>query len=178
QPRRQTLRVHRRDDLQHRANPRRRRRRDARGSGHHRERRPSEPPHLRRLDDADPPAVADSPSRPSAPGKIRPDASTAARWSERSSGHEVVGADRLAAVRLGALGSLLQQPMQIAIERGKRIAGGVAAGLIEDALRLARDPERLRRLLRHLFGLPVIVGSRPNLLSSTATLVLYPSYVY
>src|SRR5216684_8476266 len=58
-------------------------------------------------------------------------------------------ADGLAAVRLGALRRLLQEPVQVAVQRLERVARGVAAGLLEDALGLARDYERILSVLRH-----------------------------
>src|SRR6267143_357755 len=64
--------------------------------------------------------------------------------------HEIVRADGLAAVRLGALRRLLQQPVQVAVQRLEGVAGGIAARLLEDALRLAHDYERLLPLLRHV----------------------------
>src|SRR5207248_8998118 len=44
---------------------------------------------------------------------------------------------------------LLQQPVEVAVERRERVPRSVAASLLEDVLRLARDHERLLRLLGH-----------------------------
>src|SRR5947207_590428 len=57
------------------------------------------------------------------------------RWGTRepaeSHDHEVVRADRLAAVLAGALGGLRDVPRDEAVEAVERIARGVAAGVLD-----------------------------------------------
>src|SRR6266436_1398573 len=84
------------------------------------------------------------------PAARPPGCSRMAGTGSTSSSHEVVCADGLAAVCLGALRRLLEQPVQVAVERLERVARGVATCPLEDDLGLARDHERLLRLLRHL----------------------------
>src|SRR5436305_9370496 len=66
-------------------------------------------------------------------------------------GHEVVAAHGLAAIGLRALRRLLEQPIDVAVEGFEGVSGGVAAGLLEDALGFAGDHERLHRLFGHVW---------------------------
>src|SRR5207248_7557428 len=80
-------------------------------------------------------------------------------WPKDRSAHEVVAAHGLAAVRLGALCRLLQQPVHVFVEGGERVSGGIATRLLEDALRLACDDERFQRPLGHLWLRVEVVSS-------------------
>src|SRR5207237_477075 len=97
--------------------------------------------------------LADRARRPAArrtPPCCPPRHTAALSRTPRNSAHEVVRAHRRAAICLGPLRRLLQQPVHVFVQGGERVSGGIAARLLEHALRLACDDEGLQRLLGHL----------------------------